>query len=586
MDINDIRKEWFFMQDIKKTKLVKKTWIPIYASKYIYKNGHYGENGYIEDFFGVNSVLIDCEQKKNVNKKIINQIIQYGSCTPGVDENTYIKAGTFFSDDNTITGDYLVLKQNHPTDTEQSIFHINQDLILAFDLIQHEDSFIRPIEDNIEVVRFRKNSSGRIDLVEIKKELLLDYLSARSSCLIIDRFHQRIINSKNKFFKQNEEIHTEETKDSQWEAQQFEIYKGGHKKDSSAIIITVKKTDVDYKEDVPKYNFNESYESTSREVQFSGNILISVISEYRRYEILDNNGISQRIRNDVVESTIPFIIDNDGKTELPNQFHDKICWLWFKPDIVLEIMKRENAILGWYTEYTGSLGPNSRYCVHFGVNKLCYINVFAKDIAALPEIYKKLWAAYSTIPDGNVSKELLMAQMECNPAPTHSPEKCFRIGIAEFERAFKEKYNRNIFCQHQDEKELLRSIHRFQAINKEGLFRLAKIMTKYLIERMDQDFLKKITCRMPKKTGTIKRLENILNSFGVDGRGLTSPFIGIYELRHSDSHLGSSELAQSFKLLKITFEDNKENYISEAHQIINFISYRLHEIGEIFKNAV
>lgn len=566
-----INKDWFLMHDIKKMNFTMKTWIPLFATKYIIKNNKYGELGYTEEFFCLNTVLVDSNQTSNIDNSIRNNIIQSAGNTPSAYDNVYEKAGTFSNYSNSVNGEYLVLKQKHPLNDEIK-YHINQDLILALDLFFDGHSYIRPLEDNQEVIRFDKNKDDEIEIIEIKKEFLLDYLSARNSSLIIDRFHHRRNIRHTKLFDWNDETRRDEQKDSLWESRQFEIHEGGFPKDSSVLITTSKQKDVDYDEDVPNFEINNNIEYSNKTKKFSGNILIDLFSDFWKYEILKNNNISERIRYDEKNSSIPFIVDNDGKTELPEDFQDRICWLWFKPDILIEIMKRENAILHWYSEFTGSTGLNQNYCVHFGQNKLGYINIFAKDIANLPDYIKKIWSAHNIVPDGKVTEELLMAQMECNPASTHAPEKQFHLGIDKFEQAFLKIFEKNIFRQHSEEKDLIKRIHRFNGINKEGIFQLSKHITKYFIERLNFDVLKELTPSLDKKTGSIKRLEKILNDLGENGRDLTSSFVGIYELRHNDSHLSSSKMKDSFDLLKIQFEEGKENYIKEARQIIKIVS--------------
>jgi hypothetical protein len=60
--------------------------------------------------------------------------------------------------------------------------------------------------------------------------------------------------------------------------------------------------------------------------------------------------------------------------------------------------------------------------VHFGINSRGLVNVYAKDIALLPDWQQKIWAGYNIGPDGKVSEELLASQAEAQPADTQAPE--------------------------------------------------------------------------------------------------------------------------------------------------------------------
>jgi hypothetical protein len=54
------------------------------------------------------------------------------------------------------------------------IWRINPDILLALGLIQEGDAWVRPEEGYIDVIRQRRNSSGKIVLFEIRNEFLRD----------------------------------------------------------------------------------------------------------------------------------------------------------------------------------------------------------------------------------------------------------------------------------------------------------------------------------------------------------------------------------------------------------------------------
>jgi len=68
------------------------------------------------------------------------------------------------------------------------------------------------------------------------------------------------------------------------------------------------------------------------------------------------------------------------------------------------------------------VGCSPDYTVHFGINSLGLLNVYAKDIGLLPEWQQRIWAGYNVGPDGKVSKELLASQIDAEPADTQAPE--------------------------------------------------------------------------------------------------------------------------------------------------------------------
>ena len=64
------------------------------------------------------------------------------------------------------------------------------------------------------------------------------------------------------------------------------------------------------------------------------------------------------------------------------------------------------------------------------------------------------------------------------------------------------------------------------------------------------DTLRELTEEAPEDAKSIKRIERLLDEVGVDGRNLTSPLVGVNELRTADAHLPSSDLSPSFQLLR------------------------------------
>lgn len=70
---------------------------------------------------------------------------------------------------------------------------------------------------------------------------------------------------------------------------------------------------------------------------------------------------------------------NDGTRVSATTPGKPIGWLCFVPTVVLPLMGHRGARLHWFSQETGSLGATSN-SVHFGLNMLGLITVFAKDI--------------------------------------------------------------------------------------------------------------------------------------------------------------------------------------------------------------
>ena len=135
---------------------------------------------------------------------------------------------------------------------------------------------------------------------------------------------------------------------------------------------------------------------------------------------------------------------------------------------------RRGGYLTWYTRNTGNVACSPDYGVHFGVNALGLINVYAEDIAFLPEWQQRIWAGYNVGPEGKVSDELLMSQANANPANTQAPEEFLSKGLDALNEASNANLGFAIVRQHDQISNLIVRAHRFRATDRVGLFSLAK----------------------------------------------------------------------------------------------------------------
>ena len=323
------------------------------------------------------------------------------------------------------------------------------------------------------------------------------------------------------------------------------------------------RTDVDYDEDVPTYDFpdDKKVKSENKTVGFKGKKLYSASGELWKTEWITPALKSPRVCGDQCESNIPFIVDNEGNVLCGEELIKSRGYVWFNPTIVNAILAFKKAGLYWNTQDTGNLGLKDRG-VHFGVNSEGFVNVYAKDIALLPEFDKKIWVAHNASPEGGVSKELLQSQQEAASARTDSPEKLLNHAIKYLDETFLKTMGAKLFRVHHNENAIQEKIHRFQAVDLGGLCLLAKELTRFVIERLDYGFLKSLTSELPANIKSLKRLENVLKSHRINGPKVLAPFFGIYELRIADAHLPPHDLQEMFNLLEI------EN-VAESNPIIS-----------------
>ncbi len=451
---------------------------------------------------------------------------------------------------------------------------------MAFNLIKEGDYWINPKEDNTQVIKHLQNEYN--NSIEIKYDYLMEYLAARKMGAAIYQFYQRNETLKSFKFSWSKGNQLKEGENYYWQGSQYETDERGLLFGSKTAVFVAKRTDVNYDEDVPDYQPNSNIESSSYEIDNTGDKIMTTNGELFKTDWILHGNCCSRISGEEVESSLLFYTDQKGNQENSTTLTGGIRWLWFKPDIINEILKRSNFILDWYSLNTGSIGFDRTTVVHFGLNELGYINIFTKDIAQLPETYKKIWHSYNIMPDGGVSKELQMAQMECNPASTKAPEINIIDCLDSIQKIVSEQISKSFFKEHEIEKDILKKINRFIGCNKEGIFTLCKELSRIIIERFDLDTLKSIK-NENENLGSLKRIERIITELGGNGRIITAPLVGVYELRHVDSHLPSSDISDSLKLLGLQDLDSN-NPINTSLEILKKVAQALKEIHNHFLN--
>lgn len=397
----------------------------------------------------------------------------------------------------------LVIDQ-HVEDGDHSIWHLHPDLVIALGLVREGNSWFRPEEGWVEVVRLKEDETGKPCLVEIRSEFLLDYLAARDMGLYCSLYRERVMVSKGK-------------PALGWAEDEFSEAKG---RDTREGLIT-----------------ETEYPDPENHFWTRGAIW--------RTEWIDGGTLSIRVRGDKDPHSTTFAIKADGTRVAGSALQGVIDWLYFDPLVVSALLRHRSGRLRWATQETGSLGATD-YGVHFGINELGLITVFAKDIGQRPSWEQRIWSAHNLTPDGGVSRELFAAQMEVNPAATVAPERELAETISALDTAFSAKHGKALLREDKAVKALLRAAHRFVATDQTGLLELAKQLTRLFMERVDVDAIGTVVTlpKGDKKIGSLKALERLVafHRSEAEASAMMAPLFGIYDLRLADAHLGSSKI--------------------------------------------
>ncbi len=125
-----------------------------------------------------------------------------------------------------------------------------------------------------------------------------------------------------------------------------------------------------------------------------------------------------------------------------------------------------------------------------------------------------------------------------------------------------------ILRPHKDLSDILARTHRFRAVDRVGLFALAKDVTRLTADSIDASELQKhFALAKNEKLGSLKSLERLLaTKIQPDlARKMLAPLAGIYDLRLADAHLPKETVNESLALVGI---DENAPFIHQGYQLL------------------
>jgi hypothetical protein len=455
----------------------------------------------IEEFVEIATAAVD-EAKRAAAEKLGWGDLDIKPHRSGVERWGYQAADIFRSWTEPL-GINLVVDQ-HLEEEHRRIWHVHPDLIVALGLLLENDTWYRPEEGWVEVARLKRDKDREPVLLEIKAEFLADYLTARGMALYCWSYVER-------------------------------------------VAVTSSKPAYSW----PDNGLNEEAGRDQREARTTESRFPDPAGHFWtrgclwRTEWVAPGSLSVRVRGDKEPHTTSFALESDGSRKEADQLAGAMSWLYFAPILVSTLLRHRGARLSWYTQETGSLGATN-FGIHFGLNDVGLITVYAKDIGRLPAWEQRLWSAHNVTPDGGISSELFAAQMEINPARTVAPEEELPGALEAIDAAFAAKYGARLLRDHGALTNLLHRAHRFRAAQVDGLLELSRELTRLFIERVDVDAIVTALAlqKADRKPGSLKILEKLVTHLCSEtaAKAMMAPLFGIYDLRLADAHLGSSQV--------------------------------------------
>jgi hypothetical protein len=578
---------WIEASDLQKLSYEKATWIPLATSGMDFVNGKYGYPAYREAFRSIETLVVPLAERTDFDDSDWQSINRSGG-TDGVwaDDERLRPPGHFQDGSNAV---YPVIHR-HFDSGEMEVWVLLQEIEVGLRLLRKGDEWIRPSENDVVVIKLNRRDDGRPREILIRAEHLRDYLCARKSALLVCAFYQRTA-IEEKFghvpIKGDKEDSTFAS--GEREIVHQPIHEGGTPFGVETAVMRVWRESVDPKDDLPvmpKATEDPGVGSESYTVRDKGRKLHRLSVRIWTKHWVEPAAASPRIRRDEVEARTHFFVDNQEQKSLAGKpLHDYLGWLWFKPEVIPRLLAGPKAVLSWYTQETGEVGPAPDRTLHFGVNKLGLINVLGYKMADLPEWAQKIWVTDNVPPEGGLSEELHMSQNLAKPASTDAPEELLWLNLNMLQGLCLARFDKGLFISLPSEKEFYRRIHRFHATSFESVCELCKELHRTVAEQIDIGVLNgtidpgNAAEANTQKLRQIKRVALWIDALGADGRALTRALAGVADLRQGDAHQAGSNLKESLALLHLS-PDSKD-YLKMSFSIIASVANCLGMIGTI-----
>jgi hypothetical protein len=576
---DDDHKTWIEARDLRKRHLNDGVWIPLRSQETLLCEGDHGNPGFRDEYLGAVSMAVPFAQRAAAFGLRWTDFGLRGDHAPCVEDDGEYNACDVERHEG-IEGFRIVIEQAG-TEIEPRRWRLHPDFVLGLNLLREGNHWLAINEGYAIAVRLRADERGAVAL-EVKSEFLKDYLTARRMGLYVNTYRQRtlVLDEIPRFGWATSKVEEIDGFD-RWTGTISPIHRGGHLFGDKIAITHIDRTDVDEGHDVPTMGLpkDESVRVSVQTLEHRGAKVFRVDGELWRSEWVEPGNVSTRVRGDAVVTQVPFIVDPVGSRRAAGDLSED-RWLWFRPEAIRNQLAKRGSKLTWYTRDTGEITCSHGWGVHFGLNKIGLVTVFAKDIAALPEWQQRIWSADSVTPDGGVSEELMAAQVHARPAETVAAETKLATSIENLNTAWKAAYGTGLIEASQNSA-LLPAINRFAACSTPDLVRLAKDVTRVTIESIRKDILWQIVPPAKgAKPGSMKGLQAVIATrVGEEkAREATAHLFAVYDLRLKDAHLSSTGPDEELSRLGI---DTTAPPVDQARELIHAVAVALAQCASI-----
>lgn len=571
--------KWIELNDIREVKYNAQAWIPIYGFKYGEKKLEFPDYGYCEEFQEFRSAVIFNKYKSSAEKISDWEFWNKDDVTPHYSkESGYQETHKFCDENGESIGFRMVVSQYLARNVPYRVY-LYQDFVIAYNLIPTKGSWIRPRNDYETVVKYIPGKNREVERIEIRASYLKDYLAARNASLRIYSYsHRRLVQSdKPDYDWEDKKVISNQVND-RCKVYVEHVNKHGDKPFTGSIIVKTWRNDVNFREEIPDFSKKSdsgiASESTTTVDHFPADRYYSYGRMWRGEWVFPADTSTQIGFAEPDEDLFVLTENTSDKVNLKSLKSEEVRkYLWFNPKIISLLSDNRNGVIRWSGRNLGSFSYSLDTEVVFGVNSVGLVTVYAYDIAKLSLWERRIWVSQNCAPEGGAGKELLEFQQECRQPRTSAPETNLVRSIDHIDRLFSQKFKSTLFLEQFQMSDIIEKVHRFRAVDEDGLLKLARDLFKYVIEWINGENLNKVLKEKLKPNQTLKMLQQFSQEHNSDrdAHKTLSPLFGISDLRNYESHPPSSlyDIEGYYKIIGI---DRSQPMIYQGSEMIERIA--------------
>ena len=495
--------------------------------------GDFGAGHWRLEEWSIHSALVPVEHLEAAASVVPST--NYLTCESGWDDQDHFSFGDH-AEHGEILASPLVHSIKHPV-SRNLFVDLTRDFRFyhALELRDHSE-YYHPVE-NILVAKIEIDTHDRFDptaRVSIHRDHLRDFLAATGTGLVISLVAERFANAPTKNDLQLEIFENTKIDEFTWLTTSFHN---------------------------PEMTGNG---------QFRGRAILNrnlIIRPYDRPRF-DRSPWPYFGEHSTEEPAPSFIVNDEGERrslpangylpEYMRQGIGKYGYLYFRPEVLHKYLNTPGYSVFFHMRNWGSASlPGDRGNVDVAINAHGLVNAFAPQIAQLNISEQAYWASFSSLPSGEICEEMFQTRMQQNPPRSPALTEVIENAKSDLDSVFQSLFSVPLFSSTSPSNQDLGKLSVGPVSSGEGEFlELTKILFGWTIETMKIDSLRAALTEMggavDNKLRQIKLLERILAEKKLDeaqARLITSPLVGLNELRLGSAHIGTVKFEQAFQLI-------------------------------------